>query len=113
MHEPASAHLAQENNSAHPAIPDKNVKINHHTTQYVEPTIDLQIPERAQLAEILCKQPGDLTPVQLPGLRIRAAELMVALYDKRETKKRDAVGRRPPAKIVVKEESLRPDPFPY
>ncbi|KAK4461261.1 hypothetical protein QBC42DRAFT_297852 [Cladorrhinum samala] len=80
---------------------------------YVEPTIDLQIPERAQLAEILCKQPGDLTPVQLPGLRIRAAELMVALYDKRETKKRDAVGRRPPAKIVVKEESLRPDPFPY
>ncbi|KAJ4307316.1 hypothetical protein N0V88_000699 [Collariella sp. IMI 366227] len=33
--------------------------------EYVEPTIDLQIPERAQLAEILCSQPDDLSAFNL------------------------------------------------
>ncbi|KAL2024965.1 hypothetical protein VTK56DRAFT_3664 [Thermocarpiscus australiensis] len=80
--------------------------------EYVEPAIDLQLPERAQLAEILCKQPEDLSPERSHELRIRAAELIVALCDKRETQKRDAVRRRPPAEVIVKEESPGPDPFP-
>jgi hypothetical protein len=28
--------------------------------QYLQPAIELHIPERAQLAEILCRQPDDL-----------------------------------------------------
>jgi hypothetical protein len=45
------------------------------------------IPERAQLAEILCNQPEDLSPIELLELRIQATELMVALYGKQETAK--------------------------
>lgn len=80
--------------------------------EYVEPGIDLQLPERAQLAEILCKQPQDLNPERSHELRIRAAELMVALCDKRETQKRHAIQRRPPAEAIVQEESPGLDPFP-
>ncbi|KAK4249237.1 hypothetical protein C7999DRAFT_39654 [Corynascus novoguineensis] len=80
--------------------------------EYVEPAINLQIPERAQLAEILCKQAQDLSPEQFHELRIQAAELMVSLCDKRETKKRDAVRRRPSIEVIVKEESSSLDQFP-
>ncbi|KAK4032080.1 hypothetical protein C8A01DRAFT_41484 [Parachaetomium inaequale] len=52
--------------------------------EYVEPAIDLQIPERAQLTEILCNQPDNLSPIELLELRIQAAELMVILCGKRE-----------------------------
>ncbi|RYP20312.1 hypothetical protein DL765_002875 [Monosporascus sp. GIB2] len=53
--------------------------------EYAEPVIDLQIPERAQLAKILCNQPEDLSHENLLSLRIQAAELWVALCGKRET----------------------------
>ncbi|KAL2193188.1 FluG domain-containing protein [Corynascus similis CBS 632.67] len=80
--------------------------------EYLEPAIDLQIPEWAQLAEILCKQAQDLSPEKFHELRIQAAELMVSLCDRRETKKRDAVRRRPPAEVIMEEESSKPDLFP-
>lgn len=80
--------------------------------KYLEPAIDLQIPEWAQLAEILCKQAQDLSPEKFHELRIQAAELMVSLCDRRETKKRDAVRRRPPAEVIMEEESSKPDLFP-
>lgn len=57
--------------------------------EYIEPAVDLQIPERAKLAEILCNQPDNLSSTELLELRIQAAELMVLLCDKRETRKRD------------------------
>ncbi|KAJ4361373.1 hypothetical protein N0V85_009414, partial [Neurospora sp. IMI 360204] len=38
--------------------------------EYVEPAIDLQIPERAELAAILCNQPEDLSSTALLELRI-------------------------------------------
>ncbi|AEO61012.1 hypothetical protein MYCTH_2310784 [Thermothelomyces thermophilus ATCC 42464] len=38
--------------------------------EYLEPIVDLQIPERAQLAEILCSQPDDLSGIELRELRI-------------------------------------------
>ena len=47
--------------------------------QYIEPAIDLHIPERAQLADIAGNQPEDLIPTELLELPIQVAELMVAL----------------------------------
>jgi hypothetical protein len=80
--------------------------------EYVEPIVDLQIPERAQLAEILCSQPDDLSATELLELRIQAVELMVSLCGKRETARRNYIRRRAQADVTVKEESPGPDPFP-
>ncbi|RYO87789.1 hypothetical protein DL766_004613 [Monosporascus sp. MC13-8B] len=80
--------------------------------EYIEPAVDLQIPERAKLAEILCNQPDNLSSAELLELRIQAAELMVVLCDKRETRKRDRIRERARADATVKEESPGPDPFP-
>ncbi|KAN0087176.1 Protein of unknown function (DUF3435) domain containing protein [Elaphomyces granulatus] len=79
--------------------------------EYVEPAINLHIPERAQLAEILCHQPEDLSFTELLELCTQTAELMVALCDKRETVKRE-IRRRAPAVVMVKETPPEPDPFP-
>ncbi|KAK3693261.1 hypothetical protein B0T22DRAFT_496122 [Podospora appendiculata] len=82
--------------------------------EYVEPAIDLQIPERAQLAEILCNQPDNLSSAELLELRIQATELMVILCGKQETVRPDRIRRRVQAQadVAVKEESPGPDPFP-
>ncbi len=74
--------------------------------EYVEPAIDLQIPEHAQLAEILCNQPDNLSSPELLELRIQAAKLMVVVCSKRETVKRNRIRRRGQADVTVKEESL-------
>ncbi|KAK4227736.1 FluG domain-containing protein [Podospora fimiseda] len=79
--------------------------------EYGEPAIDLCIPERAQLAEILCNQPDNSSSTELLELRILAAELMVALCGKRETVKRNRIQRRARADVKVKEES-RAKSFP-
>ena len=84
--------------------------------EYVESAIDLQIPERTQLAEILCNQPDNLSPAELLELRIQVAELMVILCGKRETVRPDRIRRRAQAQVqanvTVKEESPGPDSFP-
>ncbi|KAK4220476.1 FluG domain-containing protein [Podospora fimiseda] len=74
---------------------------------YNRPTWD-----RAQLAEILCNQPDNLSSTELLELRILAAELMVVLCGKRETVKRNRIQRRARADVKVKEESPGPDLFP-
>ena len=74
--------------------------------EYVEPTINLQIPERARLAEILCGQSEDLSIEELSELRIEAANLMVTLADKRETARREKAEERTIA------EPPEQDPFP-
>lgn len=51
----------------------------------------MQVPERAQLAEILCNQPDNLSSAELLELRIPAAELMTALCSKREIVKRNRI----------------------
>ncbi|KAK3940940.1 FluG domain-containing protein [Diplogelasinospora grovesii] len=79
---------------------------------YIEPVIDLRIPERAQLAEIHRNQPEDLSSAELLELRIQAAELQVALCHKREKVKRDRIRRTAPTDVIIKEESPRPDHFP-
>ncbi|KAK0701743.1 FluG domain-containing protein [Lasiosphaeria miniovina] len=81
--------------------------------EYVKPAVDLQITERAQLAEILCNQPDNLGPAELLELRIRADELMVILCDKRETARPGRIRRRAQAQAdVTVEESPGPDPSP-
>ncbi|KAB5526432.1 hypothetical protein GE09DRAFT_1151480 [Coniochaeta sp. 2T2.1] len=80
--------------------------------EYVEPAIDLQIPERAALAKILCNQPEGLSSTALLALRIQAGELMSILCDKRETIKRDRIRQRALADVMVKEESPESDTFP-
>ncbi|KAK7219772.1 hypothetical protein V2G26_007775 [Clonostachys chloroleuca] len=88
--------------------------------EYVEPVIDVVIPARARLAEILCHQPDNLNENQILQCRIETIDLMVALCDKRETVKRDRVQLRvspePPIKAespgVYGEVAPSPDPFP-
>jgi hypothetical protein len=80
--------------------------------EYTEPSINLNIPERARLAEILVNQPADLSYDKLLDLRIQVAELMTALCWKTETVKRDYIRRRAQAEISIKEESPEPDIFP-
>ncbi|RYP48545.1 hypothetical protein DL768_005584 [Monosporascus sp. mg162] len=80
--------------------------------EYVEPAVDLHIPERAELAEILCNQPEGLSSAAFLALRIQAGELMFILCNKRETVKRDRIRQRAPADVMVKEESPGPDKFP-
>ncbi|KAK3933883.1 FluG domain-containing protein [Diplogelasinospora grovesii] len=80
--------------------------------EYVEPAVVLRVPERAELAQILCKQPEGLSSTALLALRIRAGELMSILCGKRETVKRERIRQRAPADVMVKEESPGPDTFP-
>jgi len=79
--------------------------------EFVAPAIELHIPERAELAEILVNQPEDLGDEGLLQLRIRSIELMTALNNKRETAKR----RRALQKVQpnIDEESYYVDPFPH
>ncbi|KAI1305758.1 hypothetical protein F5Y03DRAFT_384421 [Xylaria venustula] len=80
--------------------------------EYVKPVINLQIPERAQLAEILCHQPENLSYEDLVSLRIQAAELWVALCGKREAVRGRRIRQRAQPEVSVKEESPILDPFP-
>ncbi|KAK0707074.1 hypothetical protein B0T26DRAFT_729064 [Lasiosphaeria miniovina] len=82
--------------------------------EYVKPAADLQITERAQLAEILYNQPDNLGLAELLELRIRAGELVVILCGKRETARRGRIRRRAQAQAdVTVKESPGPDLFPY
>lgn len=93
--------------------PTWDMEADGQEEEYVQPAIDLQIPERAQLAEILYNLPDNLSSTELLELRIRAAELMVSLCGKRETVKRNHIRRRMVrADVTVKEESPGLDPFP-
>ena len=78
----------------------------------VAPRISLHIPERARLADLLCHQPDNLSFEKFCELRIQAAELMVALCDKKETAKRRQIRKVDQANIPIKQESPETDTFP-
>ncbi|KAK1973913.1 FluG domain-containing protein [Colletotrichum cereale] len=59
--------------------------------EYAEPAIELAIPERARLAQILCHQPTDYTYNESPELWIEAVDLMVTLFGRRETRRRTCI----------------------
>jgi hypothetical protein len=90
--------------------------------QFVEPAIDLGIPERARLAEILCHQPENLSDEAMTDLSIKVVNLYVALCGKRETGKhkrpRPPMDVKPPItfeRMQLEPEldpELKPDPFP-
>jgi hypothetical protein len=80
--------------------------------EYTAPVIDLHIPERARLAELLCQQPDNLSFDGFCRRRREAAELMVALNGKRETVKRKRIRDIPQTDIPLKEESPELDLFP-
>ena len=52
--------------------------------EYADPAMELNIPERARLAEILCFQQPNLTDEEIIQQRVEAMDLMVALGDKRD-----------------------------
>jgi hypothetical protein len=56
--------------------------------EYLEPAIDLVIPERRRLANIFCNQPKDLVDEERTRLSIEVVDLYVALCGKKETIKR-------------------------
>ncbi|KAF9784253.1 hypothetical protein IL306_007721 [Fusarium sp. DS 682] len=72
---------------------------------YLQPAIELHIPERARLAEISCHQPDNLNSTELQNLRIEATQLMTALCSKRETVKRKYIRRATPANVPMLDET--------
>ncbi|TVY63532.1 hypothetical protein Focb16_v014233 [Fusarium oxysporum f. sp. cubense] len=72
--------------------------------EYMEPVIDVHVPERARLVNILCYQPDGLTEDQILKRRVEAIQLMVALCDKRETVKRHRVQQNARAQPHIKTE---------
>ena len=88
--------------------------------EYEEPTIDLAIPERARLAEILCYQPKKCTSEEIFQYRIEAIDLMVALCDKKETGNGSRTRPKGQVRQFIKQElpelettpEPEPDPFP-
>ncbi|KAM0742721.1 hypothetical protein ACQRIT_002898 [Beauveria bassiana] len=90
--------------------------------EYEQPAMDLVIPERARLANILCLQPDDWTETELFQRRVEAIDLMVALCDKKETGRTSRTQRPATVEAFIKQESpgsdtlsepdLEPDPFP-
>ena len=87
-------------------------------SDYTQPPIELHIPERARLAEILCHHSDNLNSGELRSLRIEATQLMTALCSKRETARRKYIRRTARADTVdgiempIKEESPDLDRFP-
>ncbi|RYO89823.1 hypothetical protein DL766_005139 [Monosporascus sp. MC13-8B] len=78
--------------------------------EYADPVIELYIPERTWLVEILYYQPADLTDEEIFQLRVETIDNQVALYDKREAVKRDRVWVQAQAEPPVKRPSPEPDP---
>ncbi|KAL8310446.1 hypothetical protein RB597_010330 [Gaeumannomyces tritici] len=84
--------------------------------EYEEPKVELDIPERARLAEIWCDQPNNWSDDEILRHRIEAIDLMVSLCNKRETRRRDHIRQRrqiePPIKQKSPDLSPEPDSFP-
>ena len=78
--------------------------------EYVPPDINLQIPERAQLAHILRNQPSDLSDEAINELRIEVAALSSKLCKKRE-KPRLGHRKQQPLQTASVQWS-EPEPFP-
>ncbi|KAK2051231.1 FluG domain-containing protein [Colletotrichum caudatum] len=78
--------------------------------EYTEPVIDLQIPERARLAQIFCHQPANCSYDQLVELWIESINLMVTLCDRKETVRRSRISTRPQPKPAIEEKPPQSEP---
>lgn len=85
-----------------------------HDDAYSAPAIDLHMPERARLAELLCRQTDNLDFDGFLRLRVQVAELMVSLIGKRETAKRRRIANMTQNDVTAssEDESPAPDSFP-
>jgi Protein of unknown function (DUF3435) len=80
--------------------------------EYIEPVVEHQIPERAQLAEVICTRVTGLTPQNIVKRRIHSAGLMLALCHRREVPRRYRLKVALPPRPLVKEGSADLEPFP-
>jgi hypothetical protein len=78
---------------------------------YVEPVIQHQIPERMQLAELMCTHITKISAQDAIHRRIQAAELMQALCDCQEVAPRYQLQPRLPPRTMFKEESPEVGPL--
>ncbi|KAH6653689.1 FluG domain-containing protein [Truncatella angustata] len=75
--------------------------------EYPSPEVDLEIIERARLAEALCNQPDDMTFDEITELRLKAIDFMMALCARRETVKRNRIRQRAKATTAVQIDPLK------
>lgn len=80
--------------------------------EYVEPAVEHQIPERTQLAELICTHVANINPQDIVARRIHSAGLMVALCRRREVPRRYRLRVALPQPPLIKEESPDLEPFP-
>jgi hypothetical protein len=83
----------------------------HEEEEYVEPVVQHQIPERTQLADLLCAHHKGIGTEDAVQRRIQTADLMLALCSRREVPRRYRLWVTLPAQPVVKEESPDVDPI--
>lgn len=72
--------------------------------EYIEPAIEHQIPQRKQLADLICTRVPDITPQDAVDRRVQTAELMHALCSCREIAPRYRLRIAIPPPTVLKEE---------
>ncbi|KAF7944137.1 hypothetical protein EAE96_010541 [Botrytis aclada] len=83
----------------------------YEAEEYVEPIVEYQIPERRELAELLCTRFGSTKPQDAVKLRIRAANLMLALCGCREIPQRYMRRAKIPAQSIIEKDLPETDPF--
>jgi len=74
--------------------------------EYIEPVVEHQIPERAQLAELICTHVAGITPQEIVARRIHSTGLIVTLCRRREVPRRYRLRVALPQPPLVNEESL-------
>jgi hypothetical protein len=80
--------------------------------EYIEPVIEYEIPQRAQLADLICSRATDITPQDAAKRRNESAGLMLTLRHRREIPRRYRLRVTLPPHPLVKEETPDPEPFP-
>ncbi|KAK6609654.1 FluG domain-containing protein [Botrytis cinerea] len=83
----------------------------YEAEEYVEPIVEYQIPERRELAELLCTRFGSTKPQDAVKLRIQAADLMLALCGCREIPQRYMRRAELPAQPIIEKDLSETDPF--
>jgi hypothetical protein len=79
--------------------------------EYVEPVVQYQIPERMQLADLLCVHHKGISTEDGVQRRIQTADLMLVLCSRREVPRQYRLWVTLPAQPVIKEESPDVDPI--
>jgi hypothetical protein len=79
--------------------------------EYIEPVVQHQIPQRTQLADLICTHVTNITPQDAVNRRIQTADLMQALCGCREVAPRYRLRVALPLPTIFKEESPEVGPL--